>query len=197
MGISIETRDDEIGILREQNQVNSTGYYFTLPDLVHNEQGFIHADSNQAEPLLYPLFFPFGEEGWGRNLKRSKISLLEYLKARFLQPEKGFYVKSIQNKRLHVNRFQAMSRLSQYYMVEGFSRSLDQQLEFQRKRQNFILGRADDHSDDSGHDEDGIKKRKKYFYLAQFTDLLDIENKKQPTHLLLALNLVLHIVSLR
>jgi hypothetical protein len=120
-----------------------------------------------VEPLLYPLLFPYGEEGWGKNLKRQRnITLLEYLKARLLQPEEDFYIKSIKGKNVHVNRFQAMSRLSQYYMIEGFSRSLDKQLSFQQQNQNYMLGRNNEDSDVSEQDAHGNTVRKKKTFLS-------------------------------
>ena len=163
--INLETREDEIGILRQQNQISPPMYYITIPGDATNEQGFIHSDSSQVEPLLYPLLFPYGEEGWGKDLKRQhNITLLEYLKARLLQPEENFYINSIRGDKIHVNRFQAMSRLSQYYMIEGFSRSIDKQLSYQQQNQNYMLGRHDEDSDVSEEDANGntVRKKKKF-----------------------------------
>ena len=84
--INVTVQDHEIGVIRHQNQVDMPLYSFSLGGDVQNRQGFIHSSSNQVEPLLYPLLFPYGELGWGSNLMRqnSKVPLLEYLKSRIL-----------------------------------------------------------------------------------------------------------------
>lgn len=77
------------------------------------------------------------------------------------------FVRNHNNTRhLLVNRFQSMSRLGQYYMVEGFNHSLDEQLSYQQQNQKFFLGHGDDDSDSSSSDddeEDGPKKTERRF----------------------------------
>lgn len=40
------------------------------------------------EPLCYPLLFPYGEEGWGSEL-RGTVHFSNYLASRFLMPDKN------------------------------------------------------------------------------------------------------------
>ena len=57
----------------------------------------IKAESELFEPIGYPVLFPHGEKGWGKEFQiirnadgsELKISLLDYLASRMLMPEKG------------------------------------------------------------------------------------------------------------
>jgi hypothetical protein len=56
-----------------------------------------------------------------------------------LQPEPDLIILNHDKTLRHnVNRFQVMSRLSQYWPIESFSRSMDQQISFQRANQKFL-----------------------------------------------------------
>jgi hypothetical protein len=58
-----------------------------------------------------------------------------------LQPEIGLQIENKQKNRiLNVNRFQLMSRLAQYIMLDYISASQDSQLDYQLKNQNYISG---------------------------------------------------------
>jgi hypothetical protein len=140
--LSIRAHDEEISILRNQNAElgYNTFYRFTL----QNEQvKYIDSDSYDVEPLMYPLFHPNGERGWGNDLIRNhKIYLIDYLKSRLLQPEPDLLSSNWRRDpvQLLVNRYQLMARLGQYWILESFSRALDNQIKFQRLNQSYISG---------------------------------------------------------
>jgi hypothetical protein len=46
----------------------------------------IQMRSNKVEPLLYPLFFPCGENGWGHEIAEH-VSFMSYLSSRILLPD--------------------------------------------------------------------------------------------------------------
>ena len=139
--LSIRAHDEEISILRNQNAElgYNTLYCFTL----QNEQvKFINSDSYEMEPLMYPLFHPHGERGWGNDCVRNKIYMIDYLKSRLLQPEPNLLSLNWRRDpvQLLVNRYQLMARLGQYWILESFSRALDNQIKFQRVNQSYISG---------------------------------------------------------
>ena len=131
--LSVQTHRLEVGILLNQDAGRGVVYQYKT---IGNKTDFADANSRQVEPLCYPLLFPNGELGWGAELKRHKIQLMPYLAARLLQPEmkdlndppdltsvKALDCLRVWNKfgthQQYVNRFQCMSRLSQYWLVEG------------------------------------------------------------------------------
>jgi len=131
--LNVATHRLEVGIMLNHDLRAGVVYQYRTKD---NATDFADASSNQVEPLCYPLLFPYGEFGWGAELKQHKIQLMPYLAARLLQPEmrdlrmppatdieERYYALNVWNKHdtreLNVNRFQLMSRLSQYWLVEG------------------------------------------------------------------------------
>jgi hypothetical protein len=101
----------------------------------------IQSTTDLVEPLCYPLLFPYGERGWSIDLQklRSKINYMPYLASRILMPESGLNVKNQNAELINVNRFQIMSRLMQYYVVESVSRAIDYRLEWMRNHQSTII----------------------------------------------------------
>ena len=172
--ISVKAHEEELSILRDQDQDRGQEivYCFTLPG--EETESFIDSNSGQVEPLLYPLLYPYGERGWGADLKTMdpKIDLMDYLKSKLLQPEPELLIYDIKRERkLNVNRYQAMSRLGQYWIIESLSRCLDQQIAFQRANQSYLSGGAvNDHQagdgtapsklNDSIHGSPAHRKRK-------------------------------------
>jgi len=95
----------------------------------------------QVEPLCYPLLFPLGERGWGKDIPN--CDFMTYLANRLLMPEVGLMAPNQAGTRLlNVNRFELLARLSQYYAVECVSRALDYRLNWHRKNQDYIFGQV-------------------------------------------------------
>jgi hypothetical protein len=129
-----------VGVLLNHDLVNGVTYQYGTQE----NKTKITADHYEVEPLCFPFFFPYGERGWGADLKASKIHLTAYLAARMLQPENIEKVRNeVGDKLISLNRFQLMSRLGQYFLVEGVSRSLDSGLKYQRANRNLIFGYDD------------------------------------------------------
>src|SRR5690606_21890087 len=126
----------------------------------------VPATSAQYEPLSYPLFFPRGEDGWGIDFRRSdgqRITLLQYVRMKVLRPE-DLFAPNAAGQMLRVNRFQLLGRLFQVYLVDMWSRVVDQQLSFLERNQHHFLrgnggaqarrrGQADDDDDGAGGDD--------------------------------------------
>jgi len=147
--LNTETNRFEVGVLISHDNPGQLHYTFKL-----NGTSFrIPQSSPHVEPVVYPLLFPFGENGWHQGLK---IPYMQYMAARFLMPERdiesstGFLERLNKDgtRLLKTNRFQLMSRLGQHYAVEGVSRAVDSRLNFLRANNSFIRG-------DNSHNDDG------------------------------------------
>ena len=106
----------EVGIVLNQDQTRPTIYQcrtYTNPNKTLN------ASSREIEPLVYPLLFPFGELGWGAELKAQGIQLMTYMLARLMQPENDMRYEQEDGNEFYTNRFQVMSRLGQYWLLDG------------------------------------------------------------------------------
>ena len=126
---------------------------------LHGQYGDIKGDNENLEPILYPLLYPYGEPGWSTTLFRTKKILFgEYVRAKVLMPDlinddlnDPEYVEIYNHNdtlKRRVSRYQIMSRLGQYFIVESFSRMVDRQLEWQSKNQNYMLGIPDNNRED-------------------------------------------------
>lgn len=125
----------------------------------------VPATSAQYEPLSYPLFFPRGEDGWSVDHRTSygrRITLPQYVRMKVLRPE-DLFVRGAAGQMLRVNRFQLLGRLFQVYLVDMWSRVVDQQLEYlERHQHQFLRGSDRAHrrgqvaDDDSGDGEDDV-----------------------------------------
>jgi hypothetical protein len=122
---------------------------FDLKNNFYGGQGFVHSSHNLFEALAWPIFFPFGETGWGNNLKyinkmnniavvgkKSKpVRFNSYLSHMILQPESSIsYVNEFTNREIQSNRFQIWSRAMNYYIVEQVVRNMDGALSYQRNQ---------------------------------------------------------------
>lgn len=116
-------------------------YRFSLKD-VHGraQQHTIDGTSSHLEPLSYPLFFPFGERGWYSDLQKQGISFMMYLSARILMPEPELEVVNNGGHNVFINRFQAMSRAMQFYIVERMCDAHIWRSNWHKKNQNTIFG---------------------------------------------------------
>ena len=77
------------------------------------------------EPLSYPLLFLEGEQGWGDNVAKA-VPFCSYIVSRMLMPEENCSVRNAANtKWISANRFQIFARLSQYWLCDSVSRSID------------------------------------------------------------------------
>jgi len=99
----------------------------------------IQVTDSKLEPLSYPLFFPYGENGWGDNIRKS-IKFPAYLLSRMLMGERNddgtpLQVINRKGKLITVNRFQVMSRLGQTYFVDNVSRAIDYRLAWHKRHQ--------------------------------------------------------------
>ena len=138
--LNIPTHRMQVGVLLNQDLGNSIVYQYGT----NENRRTLDASSGEVEPLCFPLLFPYGERGWGGDLKVDNIHLMAYIAARFLQPEPVLQLTNAPGERvITLNRFQLMSRLSQYYLVEGVSRAMDSQLKYQRAHKKSIFGYSD------------------------------------------------------
>jgi hypothetical protein len=148
-------------------------YKYTLTVKGKKESTHIPSYSDTVEPLCYTLLFPFGEKGWYQNLERDRgISFFNYMRSRFKMPERTYdsnsdpelrddrdidsipyqqgllrQYTSKSNKLLATNRFQLCHRLSQYYVVEALSRSIDFKIKWQKKNKQYIFGKQAQYPD--------------------------------------------------
>jgi len=104
----------------------------------------IGTTDSKLEPLSYPLLFPFGEDGWGEQIRKN-IKFPQYLLSRLLMGEKNedgspLVLLNRENKYISVNRFQIMSRLAQTYLVDNLSRAIDYRLNWHKNHQQDIFG---------------------------------------------------------
>lgn len=144
--INKETNSFEVGVLMSHDNPGDTTYTYKL-----NGQTFsLPLHCKKLEPLVYPLLFPHGEDGWSKDIQRT-IKYLPYLASRLLMPERdasspsGYLER--ENKSgvmIRTNRFQLLSRVMQHYIVEGVSRMVDSHLSFIKKNNGFILGDYND-----------------------------------------------------
>jgi hypothetical protein len=138
--INAGTNRFEVGVLISHDNPGEMQYHYRL----NNETFTVPTMSSQLEPLVYPLLYPHGENGWS---KQTKIKYMPYLSSRFLMPEKdsesptGILQRfnKAGDRMLLTNRFQLMSRVGQHYVVEGVSRLIDSHLSFVRANNGFIL----------------------------------------------------------
>jgi hypothetical protein len=73
--LNIAVNSNEVGIAMNQSNLGPSEYTYRTRD---NQFNRIDAQSDEMESLLYPLFFPYGERGWGCNLKAKKLQLMKY-----------------------------------------------------------------------------------------------------------------------
>ena len=158
---------------------HATGEKILSVNLQNGRTGYVDMDSWKVEPLSYPLFFPYGECGWGTDDGKN-IPYNKYLASRLLRPEViGFtsmeggsgrvYLTAphksdfdeIDNDQIPVqlrtNRFQICSRLAQVYAVDMVSRVIDRRLNFIIRNQDAIkLGQKwkSKYDDDNESDDD-------------------------------------------
>ena len=118
----------------------------------------ISVQSSRMEPLCYPLFFPYGESGWGSEIRKD-IKFNNYLMHRLLLPEKDIYgnivlmpTQAEPPKYLPFSRFQIMFRLGQIYLVDMISRIIDYRLQFNRFNQESLFGIVQDTNNNSYND---------------------------------------------
>ena len=157
--LNIQTHMMEVGILLNQEHRNVYYQYMTK----ENKNVFLNYESREIEPLCYPLFFTNGEQGWGKELLRNhKLGRMEYVRSRLLQPEVGLYAYNRNGDQyLNVNRFQLMTRLTQYWLLDHLSAHIDSQLSYQSSNQEYISGynnRDDTVIDQSRHTQNDTSK---------------------------------------
>jgi hypothetical protein len=94
-------------------------------------------NNQYMEAFCYPLLFNLGERGWSKELK---LPMCDYLANRYLQCE--FPMPSLldSEKLLFTNRFCAMPKLGQTFIVDGVSRMVDNKLKWVRNNQKTIFG---------------------------------------------------------
>jgi len=89
------------------------------------------------EALSYPLFFPFGEEGWCLRLK---LPFQKYIISRMLMPERGMIYPSGDGEHFFpTNRFQLLHRLGQTYHIDQLSRIIDRRISQERVHLNTMM----------------------------------------------------------
>jgi hypothetical protein len=124
------------GISSDTTSGNMRFYYRLREDSCSKD---IDSTHKYVEPLCYPLLFPYGERGWGSDLKG--CDFMNYLANRLLMPEPGLLLPNKAGTRMiNVNRFQIFSRLAQYYAVESVSRAQDYRLNWHSNNTGKIFG---------------------------------------------------------
>gem|GEM_PF-2308791 len=100
------------------------------------------------EPLCYPIFFPYGEKGWGDDI-RKQYKFHDYILHRFLLPERDISgrlllmpTQSTPPRSIPFSRFQLMFRLGQTYLVDMISRIIDYRLQFNAFTQYTLFGQT-------------------------------------------------------
>jgi len=135
--------------------------------------------SKKLEPLVYPMLFPHGENGWNKDIQ-SEIKYLPYLASRLLMPETdpsfpgGYLLRENKHgKLLPTNRFQLMSRVTQHYVVESLSRLIDTHLSFIKAKKGFILGDYSESLDTTGFNPPEVDLEREEFNDSSKTFLND------------------------
>jgi hypothetical protein len=110
------------------------------------------------EALSYPLLFPFGEDGWGKDI-RSTVRFTNYLCSRMLCPDRNednsvlMCLTKDGEHTVPCNRFQLpCNRLGQLYLVDMTSRAIDFRLYWQKYNQEYIFGGPQPEAADTAED---------------------------------------------
>jgi hypothetical protein len=155
---NIQNRGEGIGVAGVSSDAQ-TGTMF-IKYSIDGRTSKLETTNKRIEPLCYPLLFPFGENGWGVELSRgriqNKIDYMPYLASRILKPETGLYANNQNGDRILVNRFQLMSRLMQYYIVESVSRAIDYRLEWHKNNKSTIFGQPQTEVNEINDDNDEL-----------------------------------------
>ena len=150
--LNVQTSTMEVGCMLSDESEGNIIYKFNVKNMTHT----ISSASNVVEPLCYVLLFPWAERGWSTDISKS-IGFMSYMCSRLKMPERTFpssFDPGVDNnpnsllrqwnkdgtKLLPTNRFQLMTRLSQYYIVEQLSRALDFKLQWHKKNRGYIFG---------------------------------------------------------
>ena len=189
--INSETNKFEVGVLISHDNPGALEYQYKL----NGETITIPTLSSKLEPLVYPVLFPHGEDGW---CKDTNIKYLTYLASRLLMPEldseseNGFLQRLNKDgsKLLNTNRFQLMSRVSQHFIVEGVSRLVDTHLSFIKANNGFLLNKTDEYAE---HNR-GVDESREEMNASSKTYLND-SITGSPRHLKFLAKNALHIVS--
>ena len=138
----------------------------------------IHSNSDMIEPLCYTLLFSFAKSGWCTDISDTVSFVSSYMYSRLKISERTYesVFDDISNdsstwgkdnpqrllrkwnkkgdKLLATNsRFQLMTRVSQHYLVEQFSRALDFRLNWNKKKKGNIFGQHSLH-EGTGEEDD-------------------------------------------
>lgn len=156
---SINSRTEllEVGHIVSDTASGNLSFDFKLKGKTHT----VETHDKRAEGLLYPILFPYGEDGWDRKDKGG-TEYMQYMLNRLMMPEQDPWTEyiahledgtpytayknrwSMMNKDntmlLSFNRFDYFARLSQYYMVEGVSRAIDYRLNWMKTHAETIYG---------------------------------------------------------
>jgi len=131
------------------------------------EPQYLRNDNPLREPLAYPLLFPHGDLGWGLD-NTFDCDHAEYLRYRMLMPEQDLDMSTQSRQRLHVNRFQLLSRIGQVYLVDTISRIEDNRLNYIRSHQSTFLGADHDDNDDAEEQQEDDRPTR-FFLPSSFT----------------------------
>jgi hypothetical protein len=135
--LNVLTSTFEVGAFLNENRGNQTTYSFKLKDQPSRTVG---ANSELVEPLVFPLFHPYGESGWSQSIS-SEVGLLKYMASKILRPEEDLSrLNKLETRVLSLNRYDLASRLMQYAAVEAVSRSIDNQLNYIKNNAGYIMG---------------------------------------------------------
>lgn len=151
VSVNKSTNFFDIGLLR-MDAINERVIRFVDKD---SRSSTIPLYSSLRHPLAYPLFFPWGELGWGKDngdIQHSKIRMPEYAACRLLRLEKNMEEEDMKLPclldnciKMKTNRFQCMPRLAQVMAVDDVSTMVDTKLRYTADNQDIITaGYRDD-----------------------------------------------------
>ena len=104
----------------------------------------IQVTNKKSEALCYPIFFPYGEDGWGNELRKAndnkKITFINYLSSRVLMPEPDLFVLNQNGQLIQTNRFKICERLFQHYLAERYIKMEKYAFQWHKYNQSQILG---------------------------------------------------------
>jgi len=135
----------------------------------------------RVEPLVYPLLFWHGEDGWNWE-KGKSLRYMKYLRARQLIPE---WEEEVNGFGRTFNRFQLLSRAGQYYAVECIARAQDYRLNWHRgEGKNTIFGYKNTTSAaEVGHDSDNAVDKDREVFNDSCKTFLNDSFAGSPRHL--------------
>jgi len=138
----------DIGVLRADSANDRSVIFYPK----NGRSEVIPVWSAKREPYSYPMLFCNGELGWGNEnkmIKKDKLNFVEYLSSLMIRvkpdnirlPSKMY--PNTRDADIYVNRFQAMPRTGQTFVVDAISTMVDTELKYPKNHPEMITGGDD------------------------------------------------------